>query len=75
MICITFYEYKIECKFFERKSIPRHNQNGSFIACMPLINENCNHPLSKDNKYINSELCDEKNEFCPYHQVNKANIR
>lgn len=61
-----FNEYKIECKFFERKSTPRNYQNGSFIACMPEIIDYCNYP----SEYSKLKFCTEKNTFCPYHQVN-----
>jgi hypothetical protein len=66
----SFDEYKIDCKYFERESIPRKNYNGSFLECRPIIIENCNHPLAGKSKEVTSKTCNENNDFCPYKELN-----
>lgn len=62
-----FNEYKFNCKYYNRVSISRNNFNGSYVGCPPKILETCNHPLAGKSKEITSKICNEKNDFCPYH--------
>jgi len=66
----SFDEYKINCKYFKRESIPRDNLNSTFIKCIPSFIENCNHPLAGNKVEITSKACSEKNEFCFYNKLN-----
>jgi hypothetical protein len=65
-----FNEYKFNCKYYNRVSIPRNNFNGSYVGCPPIMTENCNHPLAGKSKEVTSKTCNENNDFCPYKELN-----
>lgn len=67
-----FNDYKSNCEYNDKVKVTRNNHsNGSYLGCPPTFYENCTHPLAGKSKEVTSKICDEKNDFCPYYEINE----